>query len=112
MYINKEKNYTAFYDEKDNIKIKMFEGRIYEITDKETALQLAQSILSAVDIAWPGGKENEFTIDAVSYVAVETKGLCNECCFYVDEQCYNDSEINCLSSLRKDNRDVIFKIKE
>jgi hypothetical protein len=113
--MKEKQNCTAYCKEQGHILVNMFNDNQYEIHNKETALQLAQSILSAVEEAWTKHQnENEFTNNNVTYITCESEihDTCSGCCFYANDSCSNPVDIECYFDFRKDKRDIIWKIKE
>lgn len=110
--MKEKQNYTARCDEQGHILVKM-PGCEYGIEDKEVAIKLAQSILSAVDVAWTDESENECVYDDKVFIAIGYNGSqFEECemCFFNDGKCFNAKE--CESSKRKDSRNIYWEIKE
>jgi len=112
--MKEKQNYTAHCYEQGSIFIDMPGCAFGKINNKETALQLAQSILSAVNKAWADESENEFIMNGKTYIAfdvIEDFHQCEECAFFgIDVDCNKSME--CESHKRNDGRNIYWKVKE
>jgi hypothetical protein len=107
--MKEKQNYNAYCEKENCIVLETLIDK-YLIYNKETALQLSQSILSAVDVAWVDD-ENIMIYDSDILNAIDASDEVSQChsCYFKHKDC---DSIKCESHKRKDGRNVYWKPKE